>query len=243
METVELEYPGQLGVGYAGAGVKRVQEWLVLRGVYVLIDGLYGPATAAALKAFCGTEELDLAAWQKLTEPMVEFCEPFRNQEFVTEGGIPAIAVYKASRLADQGAREISSNRGPWVRLFMKGQEGKNFPWCAGFVSTCLRVAAESVGGGANEVPDTFSCDEIGLWAEQRGRLMRASSQLAKPGDIFLVHRSGNDWIHTGFVIQNMDDCIRTVEGNTSVEGSREGRHVLRRIRSKKRLHIVDMAS
>ena len=38
-----------------------------------------------------------------------------------------------------QGPREVGGdNRGPWVRAYMGGQDGKWARWCAGFVSTLL---------------------------------------------------------------------------------------------------------
>ena len=58
---------------------------------------------------------------------------------------------------------------------------------------------------------------------------------LIKPGDIFLLQKSPNDWTHTGIVIAVTGDVIETIEGNTNIAGSHNGNAVMNRIRNFKR--------
>lgn len=53
-------------------------------------------------------------------------------------------------------------NRGPWVRLYMKGHEGPDLPWCAGFVSFVTSQAAQAFDTRL-EIPYTVSCDVIAV--------------------------------------------------------------------------------
>ena len=50
-------------------------------------------------------------------------------------------AVIRVARqhIAEKPVEMGGNNMGPWVRLYMQGQQGKEQLWCAGFV--CLMVA------------------------------------------------------------------------------------------------------
>ena len=51
--------------------------------------------------------------------------------------------------------REIGGqNMGPWVRLYMDGREGAEFPWCAGFVCFVLAQACEAMGRAMARLQD-----------------------------------------------------------------------------------------
>lgn len=129
-------------------------------------------------------------------------------------------------------------------------------PWCAGWVSTVLRQACESLGV---EMPirGSLSCDELARQAEAEGKREFAKAVLIRgpigtyplrPGDLFLVREPGG-WKHCGVVLEVMTPAsicttlagdrfdvprggIRTAEGNTNAGGSRNGDRLLERVRT-----------
>jgi hypothetical protein len=120
-------------------------------------------------------------------------------------------------------------NRGPWVRLYMRGHDGGSFPWCAGFVSTLLVQASEA---GSHLIPYCYSCNALAKEARSRGMLLTASDVAAvRPGWIFLCRKSSGGWGHTGFVESVNGDWFVSIEGNASTSGGTEGTEVCRRIR------------
>jgi hypothetical protein len=132
-------------------------------------------------------------------------------------------------------------NMGPWVRYFMDGHQGDAWPWCAGFDTYVVKQAA-ALSGIPSKLPRTYSCDVLGMWAKNSAKWVAGDSGnllSVKPGHLFLVRKSHNDWQHTGIVVEMAKDYCVTIEGNTNDEGSREGYEVCRRIRSFKTLDFV----
>ena len=155
------------------------------------------------------------------------------------------LVIAYAEQHMNEHPREIGGqNKGPWVRLYMKGNEGNAYPWCAGFVSFIGHQAATAFDANL-EVPYTYSCDVIAVEAKHRGRfvserkLKRKKKSDMRPGSIFLNRRSSTDWVHTGIVLRFDDETFETIEGNTNDEGSREGYEVCRRIRSYRKRDFV----
>src|SRR5262249_32944111 len=126
-------------------------------------------------------------------------------------------------------------NCGPWVRLYMAGNEGPEWPWCAGFATWVLRQAAQTLGRPAPH-PYAFGCDYLAGKAEAAGTFLRpkTAAELAsiKPGYVFLIPRSAYSWQHIGIVEAVAADTITTIEGNTNDNGSPEGYEVCRRTRA-----------
>ena len=56
-------------------------------------------------------------------------------------------------------------NRGPWVRLYMDGRDGKEWLWCAGFVCFILRQACAALDQPL-PFPGTVSCDVLAVPGE-----------------------------------------------------------------------------
>lgn len=233
----ELEYKGELRNGSKGESVKFVQEWLCLHGSGVALDGDFGPATARAVSRFQQVSglEVDGVVGRNTHAALVA---PMATAVAVVEPGSTlgrTIAACARLHLA-QHPREIGGqNRGPWVRLYMDGNEGADFPWCAGFVSTVLRQACEA-HGIATPVKKTWSCDVLAGDAQEKGRFINGDEldiDRLRPGDIFLNRhsRNTNDWTHTGFVIEASEETIVTIEGNTNDDGHREGYEVCERVR------------
>ena len=136
------------------------------------------------------------------------------------------------------------ANRGPWVRLYMDGNEGQPWAWCAGFVTYVLKAAAKA-HGLKPPLERTYSCDVLGMEAKKEGSFRKHMLPGDAPvGSIFLVPRKGapNDWEHTGFITGGDGTVFRTIEGNTNDEGSREGFEVCARIRACSKVNVIALA-
>jgi Putative peptidoglycan binding domain len=217
--------------------VPLIQEWLCLQGGHVKIDGDFGPATEAAVKAFQtqlqlpATGVVDDPTFDHLVAPMRAALAPLASQG----RSCGELAVACAQQHLHQHPREIGGqNKGPWVRLYMQGHQGTEWAWCAGFACFCLTQACQSLGMSLPIEP-SFSCDSLAASAKKRGIFLPAPSAIDRtkitPGSFFLVRRSSTDWTHTGIVVQAEREIITTIEGNTNDDGSREGYEVCARTR------------
>lgn len=238
----EITFSSKSAVGAKGAPVRRAQEWLSYHGCQTAIDGGYGPATERACKAFqadCGLSvdgTVDAATWAKLVSPLVaavadvpgigtEFDEVFRKV---------------AKQHLKQHPVELGGdNCGPWVRAYMKGNDGAQWYWCAGFVTMLMTQAALQLGV-SKPLAGSVSCDTLAAQALAANRFIPGTKvanghvQAGALGGtfIFLVRRSSGDWTHTGLGFDLQGDTFSTIEGNTNDEGSRNGYEVCARTRS-----------
>jgi hypothetical protein len=79
------------------------------------------------------------------------------------------MVVAHAEQHLEQHPREVGGqNKGPWVRLYMQGNEGSDWPWYAGFVSIILKQASKSLNV-AIPIQTSFSCDPLTFRAKERG--------------------------------------------------------------------------
>lgn len=236
MKELDINLPVRPAAGVSAAA-KRVQEWLCFHRSGVVIDGEYGPATAAAVRSFQlrnGISEIgvDVLTWRALVAPMAAAVGPV---EFTPGDTVRTILVKSAKQHLAQHPLEIGGeNRGPWVRLYMKGSEGRIYPWCAGFAMFLVEQACGQVGQPV-PVPYRWGCDELAGLANVAGRLTQANPE---PGWLFLVRKKEpkkepNHWSHIGIVIAtDRAGTMTTVEGNTNDSGSPEGFEVCQRTRS-----------
>jgi hypothetical protein len=228
-------------------GAKLVQELLALNGVNVGIDGDYGSGTQTGLDAFCSKQGLpkvtsvDQAMMDRLAQPLLRAVEP------VTPTGSLGQTIIKVARqhVAEHPIEIGGANAGPWVRLYMKGGDGVNFLWCAGFVSYIVAAAAKAEGV-PSPITSTFSCDLLGAEAKQKGKFTKKMSPSnAPPGSVFLVPSAAhpNDWIHTGIITGSTPgkDVFQTIEGNTNSGGSHNGFEACARIRACAKVDVVLM--
>lgn len=247
----EYTFSADIRRGMKGKPVTFVQEWLTLNGTGTAIDGGFGPATAAAVTAFqkkAGlplTGVVDRATFDALTAPARAALQPLTAGKKT----LSALAAAYAKQHLKQHPREVGGqNRGPWVRLYMKGKQGTPFAWCAGFVCFVLRQAADTLGVKP-PLPYTFGCDELAGFAKQAGLFVpekditsgRTPAASMPPGSIFLVRKTAKDWTHTGFAVAFHDEYFETIEGNTNDTGSREGFEVCRRTRSYTKMDFIRM--
>ncbi len=236
----ELVLAMPIGQQAMGKPVRVVQEWLGLNNFNVKIDGDFGPATGQAVQAFQRTQGLpvtgtvDQATMDALSAPMQRAL-----QRVPAAGDLGTLVVAYASQHLAQGPREIGgANCGPWVRLYMDGNEGSAWPWCAGFATFVLRQAAAHAGVSL-PLMRTFSCDSLAADAQAKHRLVQDAqlgdqnpAALLRPGSLFLVRRTPGDWVHTGILTAAHGETFETIEGNTNDTGDREGYEVCKRFRA-----------
>lgn len=233
----EYEFPSPLARGEKGPRVKLLQELLVIAGHKVTLDASYGPGTEGAVRAFQvslgqpGTGAVDAGTWDLLKSPVVRALRPLAAGD-----DLGALVVrYAEQHLALHPVEVGGENRGPWVRLYTGGKDGRAYAWCAGFATYVLRQAAESAGL-ALPLACSLACDNVAESARRRRQFV-SESDLAtgkvprdalRPGTLFLVRKGPGDWHHTGIVVRAEADSFETIEGNTNDDGSREGYEVCR---------------
>lgn len=230
--------------------VMKIQSWLNLyavthptAGTATSIDGDFGPATETAVKNFQKAKNIpqtgivNAAVFASLCEPMIN--------AFSTNAqgnGLRELIVNTALQHLANSPFELvikgQSNTGPWVRAYMDNNEGTEWFWCMGFVQTIIDQAATILGKDFRTLmPLTYSCDTVGTTGLHKGLLtrynvVRTTPGIVKPGDIFLLQKTANDWVHTGLITAVHGDLFETVEGNTNTDGSSNGNGVYKRVRN-----------
>lgn len=236
----ELEFVKTSKRGEKSKLIRLAQEWLCLNDFSVVLDGDFGPGMELAVKSFqkkanlTVNGEVDQATWDALVKPMREVLEP------VVAGSktLRQLVVAYAEQHLARHPREVGGqNRGPWVRLYMKGQEGPAWPWCAGFATFILKQASDTLGVPA-PLPQIFGCDSVAGLADTKGMLVRTKTAAdftrIQAGTLFLVRKGEWHWQHIGIVAQVQGDAMVTIEGNTNDDGVPEGFEVCRRSRGLK---------
>jgi len=97
------------------------------------------------------------------------------------------------------GLGEIgANNKGIYVRQYLNGQE--NLPWCAGFISYCLKQAGF-------DIP----------YYLQAKSFLKVGKRVNTPkaGDLIIFSRKGGG--HIGIIEQVKDNKIITIEGNLGI--------------------------
>jgi surface antigen len=153
--------------------------------------------------------------WEQLATSAARTARDFSEADMAT------IALIETAR-SQVGYREGRNNDSKYGRWYGLNHEA----WCAMFVSWAFAQAGEPLPAiqgrkGFAKVAEAFR------WGRANGRLARAP----RVGDVFLISHDG-DRGHTGIVISvNNDGTITTIEGNTNIDGSRNGNGVYRRSR------------
>lgn len=232
----EVVFAETVSDGKRGNAAKHVQEWLCLHGFPVVIDSWFGAASEFALKRFQDQNFLTVdgqagpVTYAALVKPMTDIL-----QQIDTTGMSmgKAIATMSRRHLAAHPREIGGENAGPWVRLYMKGNEGVIFPWCAGSLSVIVEQAAECLGQ-ASPINYSVSCDILARDAKDNGLFVKESAATPAeipPGSIFLHRRTVNDWNHAGIVLDAGEIQFTTVEGNTNDNGSVNGYELISRSR------------
>lgn len=232
----EIELQDPVANGTRGMRARRVQEWLCLHGLGLVIDEDFGGITEGRVRQFQSraglpvTGIVDAATFAAMTAPMVGVLQPAAQ---ATDSFSDAVTAMAQVHLAAHPVEIGGQNRGPWVRMYMNGEEGNAWPWCAGFVTFLMHQAAE-IRDVSMPIKGSFSCDTLAAQAETAGLFVKerdARPQNLAPGSLFLVRRTSTDWTHVGLVSDADQGGFDTIEGNTNDEGSREGYEVCARRR------------
>lgn len=245
----ELQFDGVIRRGQRGKKAKLVQEWLCLHGIFIAIDSDFGEITEKAVRQFQEMNGLELtgviddSTFSKLVGPMLRALTP------IFDSGKPLnrmIVDYARQHLAEHPREIGGENCGPWVRMYMRGKDGKEWLWCAGFACFIIQQAADATG---NPVPikRSFSCDTLAERAKNRNIFVSERAlglgEIPKPempsGSLFLSRRTPDDWTHIGIVTNFEQDSFSTIEGNTNDEGSREGYEVCARLRGYRKKDFI----
>jgi hypothetical protein len=150
-----------------------------------------------------------------------------------------------ALKYADEavGKKEQGKNAGIYVEtlLWMVGL-GKGYPWCAAFVSAYLRKAGLKSGPRKGRA----AVRNWAKWADEVGA--HVTLDYVRPGDLF-YWLNPNGTGHIGFVRDiffhgpKQAWKIKTIEGNSNAEGSREGDGVYRKLRLVHNLKFIRVTS
>lgn len=232
----EVAFPGDIASGKRGMAARRVQEWLCLHNHQVAVDADFGGVTEDAVKDFQAARNLtetgvvDELTHATMVAPMLAVLCPKIKQGLSFSD---TVAAFARVHLAQHPLEVGGANCGPWVRIYMKGNEGRPWAWCAGFTTFCMEQAAETLGV-AMPIKGSFSCDTLAAQAGLAGRFLAEND--AVPGDLpegtlFLVRRTSTDWTHVGLVTKAEAGSFQTLEGNTNDDGDREGYEVCARRR------------
>lgn len=130
---------------------------------------------------------------------------------------------------AEIGVRESDNNSGKRVREFQAATTlgGTHWPWCSAYCCWVLRQAAAKLKLKTLDYCYSASCDVVAAWAKSEGVLHESP----KAGDFFLSYSSPHDASHTGLVTAVSGAKFTSVEGNTAIDGRREGIGVFKRQR------------
>lgn len=191
------------------------------RGLPLVIDGIFGPLSRAALSAAVGRSAPHSPARPELPD--------------VAELGLAQSALAIALAEYRRGAGEVGgNNRGPDIRTYLDGRAPEGSDWCAGFVSHCYREAARRAG---REMPFAYSVGARAIRNELRNKgweYRAGEAAPPQPGDIVTWWRgSFSGWQgHIGLVHSFADGIVTTIEGNRGGYPSKVGRfqYVLGRI-------------
>ena len=207
--------------------VKRLQEALKSLGWDRTgpSDGIFGPLTSRGVRGFQASSGLTVDGivgantWAAIDAgkagrpPEPSGAAPVvPAQAGAWERGVIATALKQLGVVEDP----VGSNAGAHVNVFTGNWA---VPWCALFVSWCVREQATS--------PITKPLPAVvqwRTWLKDKGRYKTAlTDRVPSPGDVFIILYKGAEGVdsghgHIGFIVSydQASQTIRTVEGNTS---------------------------
>lgn len=215
----------------AGKDVLALQRALVALGYAPgEVDGIYGPQTATAVRAFQLDHGLEVDGYVgPKTRAALRNAKPGRRNG-QPNGSVGAKALAEALRHV--GVKETPVNRTSFGRWF--GVDG--VPWCNTFVSYCFKVGAGYTICAGHRGPGVYAkgCTYVPTteaWLRASGLWVGRTSP--RPGDIAIFNWDGGVPDHIGLVVKDLGGGrFESVEGNTSTADNSNGGCVMRRNRS-----------
>lgn len=217
-----------------GADVAEVQSRLTQLGYTSgIIDGVYGPTTAWAVRAFQRANRL---AADGVVGPRTRAALDAAPQGEPMPGSpLGRLALAEAHKHIGKTEQPRESNRTEFGRWF--GVDG--VPWCNIFVSYCFAIGANYIivdgyrGAGAYPGKGCAYVPTTAAWLRATGVWLQGIKPL--PGDIVIYDWDGGHPDHIGIVVRALDDgYIEAVEGNTSEDDDSNGGGVMLRTRHEK---------
>lgn len=134
---------------------------------------------------------------------------------------------------------ETGNNDGPEVKRFLNYVNlSEGYAWCAAFVC-CMHGDFGFDNPKSAWVPDLFKNKSHIIWENTHSE-WRKGMNVFRPGSIYAIwFASKNRVAHTGIVTGWDEDYIYAIDGNTNVQGSREGDGVYRKKRPRKQVYAV----
>jgi hypothetical protein len=196
------------------------------------LDGLYGPATAGAVRAFQRDHRLDVdGIVGPITRGALAVATAGQAQQTASKKGLLALA--EASKYIGVTEDPPGSNRTMFGEWF--GVNG--VAWCNIFVSYCFRVAADYTiaqgFAGKADVVYPLGCAYVPTteaWLRTTGMWIGRVPPLG--GDIAIYNWDEGEPDHIGIVESYLGGGkFSAIEGNTSVTSKSNGGEVQRAIR------------
>lgn len=130
------------------------------------------------------------------------------------------------------GYREKGHNEGDTVAMFLKTTGlGEGYAYCAAFLNYNLKYCGHSGPDKAAWSPSWFTdCVEY-------RRAKEGDLESGQQFGLYFPHKQRV--AHVGFIYEVRENTVKTIEGNTSVQGSREGDGVYYKIRPKRTIYIA----
>lgn len=193
----------------------------------------YGPSTTNAVRAFQTENRLKLdgevgpetLAALFPEEHLIQVTGPYQIKAYpVLETELSLHALYLM--VSQVGLKEKGNNGGPAINAFLRSVGlGTGHAWCMAMIYWCFNEASKDLGK-SNPLVKTGGV--LRQWNEIDKKFKHTS--IPQIGDIFIMD-FGNGSGHTGMVTSVEENVIKTVEGNTNIEGSRNGDGVYERSR------------
>ena len=217
----------------AGADVLDVQQRLSAAGYQAgVLDGMYGPTTATAVRTFQKDHGLGVDG--------VVGSQTLAALQTARPGAEPRPSPLGLAALAEAvkhvGVKEEppDSNKTPFGVWF--GVDG--VAWCNTFVSYCFArganyIIANGFTGGAGVYPGK-GCTYVPTteaWLRATGMWLGRVPPL--PGDIAIYNWDGGEPDHIGIVARYLGNGdFEAIEGNTAIGNDSNGGEVMRRVRN-----------